>query len=144
MEFLVGLIAAVAVVGFGYTTRQARSLPFYCAVLVVIALLYVLFAVMAGAPRTILIESAVAAAFVAVAVAGARSPHTGGLLVAGGLAAHGVYDLLHPAVAANPVVPGWWPLVCGVVDVGLGGWVLVLSRQGMLKTAPSGEAPRTV
>ena len=128
MEIIAGLTAAAAIVGLGAATRQGRSPAYYSVVLIVIALAYVLFAAMAGASRTIVVESAIAAVFVAVAVAGARwaNPRAAGLLMAGGLAAHGVYDLAHPAVVANPIVPAWWPLFCGVVDVALGGWVLLL------------------
>jgi hypothetical protein len=125
MEVIAGLITAVAVVGLGYVTRQGQSLPFYSTVLIVIALAYVLFAVMAEGLRTILIETAVAAGFVAVVVAAARGTNRRGAagLVAAGLVAHGGYDLLHHAVVVNPVVPAWWPLYCGVVDVAMGGWV---------------------
>ena len=134
MELIAGLGTAGAVVGLGYATHQGRSLPFYSTVMIVIALAYVLFAVMGEGLRTILIETAVAAGFVAVAVVAAREMNRRGAagLVAAGLVAHGGYDLVHHAVVANPVVPAWWPLYCGVVDVSLGGWVLVLSENGRL------------
>jgi hypothetical protein len=139
MEIIAGLITGIAIVGLGHATRQGRSLPFYSSVLIVIALAYVLFAVMAGTPRTIIIESTIAAGFIAVAVAGARSStlHVAALLMAGGLAAHGVYDLVHSAVVSNPVVPVWWPLFCGVVDIVLGGWMLVLLNQDTLRIHPA-------
>jgi uncharacterized membrane protein len=85
---------------------------------------------MAEVPRTIAIESAVAAVFVAVAVGAARGMdrRLAGGLVAVGLVAHGGYDLAHHALVQNPVVPGWWPVFCGTVDVALGAWVGVLVR----------------
>ena len=127
MELIAGSITAAAVVGLGRATRQARSLPFYGNVLIVIALAYVLFAVMAEAPRTIAIESTVASAFVAVAIAAVRgNSRAAGVLLAVGLGAHGVYDLVHPALVPNSAVPSWWPLFCGVVDVLLAGWVVRL------------------
>ena len=109
-----------------------------------IALVYVLFAVMAKAPRTILVESTMAAAFVGVAAAGTRwaNLRAAGLLMAAGLAAHGVYDLVHAAVVSNPVVPQWWPLFCGVVDLLLGGWVLLLGRRKLLTGAPEESLSR--
>lgn len=58
MNVIAGLIVAAAVVGLEGATRKGRSPPFYGNVLVVIALGYVLFAVMTGAPRRIVIESA--------------------------------------------------------------------------------------
>jgi hypothetical protein len=143
MEFLAGLIATLAIVGLGYATRQARSLSFYSTVLIVIALGYVLFAAMAGTPRTILVESAIAAVFVGVAVGGVRSSslRVAAFLLASGLAAHGAYDLVHPSVVSNPVVPDWWPLFCGVVDLLMAGWVLfVLGRDEAQQDAvPSGS-----
>lgn len=144
MEILPGVIAATTIVGVGVATRQGRSLPFYSTVFIVIALVYVLFAVMAEAPRTILVESTMAAAFVGVAVAGTRwaNLRAAGLLMAAGLAAHGVYDLVHAAVVSNPVVPQWWPLFCGVVDLLLGGWVLLLGRRKLLTGPPEESLSR--
>jgi predicted secreted protein len=134
MDILAGLGTTVAVVGLGYATRQGQSLPFYSTVMIVIALAYVLFAVMAEGLRTIFVETAVAAGFVVVAVAAARETNRRGAagLVAAGFVAHGGYDLVHHALVTNSVVPAWWPLYCGVVDVSLGGWVLVLSENGRL------------
>jgi hypothetical protein len=140
MEIVAGLIATIAVIGLGYATRQGRSLSYYSTVLIVIALGYVLFAAMAETPRTIVIESAIAAGFIGIAVAAVRwgTVRTAGGLMAAGLAAHGGYDLVHASVVSNPVVPAWWPLFCGIVDLLLGGWVLVLLRRGRL-TAPPAE-----
>lgn len=139
MEIIAGLIATLTIVALGYATRQGRALSFYGTVLIVIALVYVLFAVMNGTPRTIIVESAIAAVFIAVAVAGTRftSRHAAGLLMAGGLAAHGGYDLVHTAIVSNPAVPSWWPLFCAVVDIVLGGWVAALLHRNSLKVQSS-------
>ena len=145
MEIVAGLIATIAIIGLGYATRQGRSLAFYGSLLIVIALGYVLFAAMAGVPRTIGIESAIAAVFIGIAVAATRweNVRTAGVLMATGLAAHGVYDLVHAAVVANPVVPAWWPLFCGIVDLLLGTWLIVLLGRGLLATPPAEEALRS-
>ena len=134
MEIIAGLIATVTVIALGYATRQGRSLQFYSSVLVVIGLVYVLFAAMAGATRIIGIESMVAAVFVTFAVMAARwgTVRGAGLLLAAGLALHGAYDLVHPAVVANPAVPGWWPPFCAVADLLLAGWMVVLVIRGAL------------
>jgi hypothetical protein len=145
MEMIAGLSTALLIVGLGYATRRGRSLPFYSTVLIVIALAYVLFAVMAAAPSAILLEGVIATAFIAVAVAAARwqNVRTAGFLVATGLGAHGGYDLVHPLLVSNPVVPGWWPLFCGVVDMLLGGWVLLLLRRGTLTVPHEQRALRS-
>jgi len=132
---LAGLVAALAVVGLGKATRQDDTIPFYSMVLVVIALVYVLFAVMAGRTLTIIVESATAAVCVGFAIGGARwnRSRAAGLLVAAGLVAHGAYDLVHGALVPNAVVPPWWPLFCGAVDFGLGGWLGVRTVTTPLK-----------
>lgn len=124
-DVLAGLLGAFAILALGKATRQANTIPFYSTVLIVIALVYVLFAVMAGQTTTIVAESAIAAVFVVIAVFVARSsrPHEAGLVLAAGLVVHGAYDLVHGVLIANVVVPNWWPVFCGVVDVVLGGWV---------------------
>jgi protein-S-isoprenylcysteine O-methyltransferase Ste14 len=37
--------------------------------------------------------------------------------VVAGLALHGIYDFIHPAVITNPGVPTWWPGFCLAYDV---------------------------
>lgn len=128
MDVLAGLLFGCAIIGLGYLTRQGRAIPFYSTVLIVIALGYILFAVMAGALNVLLIESAIAAGFIALAVAGARWPHRrwAGGLIAAGLVLHGGFDLVHDALIRNPVVPPWWPIFCAVVDVVVGLWLMGL------------------
>jgi hypothetical protein len=83
-------------------------------VLVVIALYYVLFAVMGGSLQAVLLESAVMIGFAAVAVLGFRRQLW---IVAAGLAAHGVFDAIHGSLISNPGVPAWWPAFCSAFDV---------------------------
>jgi RsiW-degrading membrane proteinase PrsW (M82 family) len=135
MDVLAGFLAALAILGLGKATRQADTIPFYSTVLIVIALVYVLFAVMAGRASTIIAESGIAAVFVGLAVGGARweRVRAAGVLVAVGLVAHGAYDLVRDALITNAVVPGWWPVFCGVVDVVLGGWLGTCAVTNRLK-----------
>ena len=128
MDMLAGVLFGLAIIGLGYLTRQGRAIPFYSTVLIVIALGYILFAVMAGALDVLLIESAIASGFVALAGAGARWPHRrwAGGLIATGLVLHGGFDLVHDALIHNPAVPSWWPAFCVVVDVVVGGWLMGL------------------
>ena len=117
-----GVAAAVAVVASSRAAGFDRDRSFYPTGLVVIALLYVLFGVEAATPIVTATESAIALAFVALAVAAfrRRSP----TLLALGLALHGVFDLVHPAVLpASDAVPTWWPAFCLGVDGALAVWV---------------------
>jgi hypothetical protein len=140
MDILAGLLFGFAIIGLGYLTRQGRPITFYSTVLIVIALVYVLFAVMAGALDALLIESAIAAGFIVLAVAGARWPHRrwAGGLIAAGLVLHGGFDLAHDMLVHNPAVPPWWPVFCAAVDIVVGGWLIgLMVRRPQTAFAPS-------
>jgi hypothetical protein len=114
MNVLVGLLLAVAVGAFATWVGFDRERAFYPTVMIVIASTYVLFAAMGGSSQTLLIECAVMALFVAVAVVGfKRTPW----LVAAALAAHGVLDSVHARLIVNAGVPVWWPGFCLAYDL---------------------------
>src|SRR5262245_2341104 len=114
MEYAIGVIAAVAAGVFGTFVGLDKERSFYSTVLVVIGLLYILFAAIAGSTEALLSESLPALLFVALAAIGFR--RTSWLVVAG-LALHGVFDFFHPHVIDNPGVPAFWPGFCGAYDV---------------------------
>jgi hypothetical protein len=119
-----GVAAAVAIIASGRAVGFGRDHSFYPTVLVVIALLYVLFGVEDGAPSVIAAETAVALAFVAVAVVSFQRPSP--VLLAVGLALHGLWDIAHPAILpSSDAVPAWWPAFCLGVDLPLAAWVMV-------------------
>jgi hypothetical protein len=70
VEYLIGLILAVAVAGSATAIGLDRERAFYPTVLMVIASYYVLFAVMGASPRALLIEILVASGFLLFAVLG--------------------------------------------------------------------------
>ena len=105
MEFAIGVAAAAAVGLFGTVIGFDKERSFYPVVLIVIATLYLLFAVMAKSTGALVAEAMPALVFVALAALGFRKTPW---LVVAGLALHGVFDFFHPAVIANPGVPGWW------------------------------------
>src|SRR5262245_13386086 len=82
--------------------------------MIVIASYYALFAAMAGSMQVLVLESAVAVAFVGLAFAGFKSTLW---LVVAALPVHGIFDLVHPHLYANPGVPVWWPRFCLAYDV---------------------------
>src|SRR2546427_8843937 len=106
MEYFVGLLLSLAVAVSATVIGMDRDRAFYPTVLVVIASYYVLFAVMGGSTRALIVESLVMSAFTLAAVIGfKRSPW----LVVAGLAAHGTFDFFHASIVTNPGVPRWWP-----------------------------------
>ncbi len=120
MEYLVGALLALGVGVFGTMVGFDRERGFYPVVLTVIAGYYALFAVMAGALDTMVLEVAILCAFAAIAVIGFR---TNLWLVAAALLGHGVLDLLHPRLVANAGAPSWWPMFCLTFDVVAAGYL---------------------
>jgi len=132
MAWLIGAILAFAVGLFATGVGLDRDRAFYPTVMIVIAALYVLFAAMGGSAHAGVLEALVGTVFVVFAVAGFRSSLW---LVAAALAAHGVLDVVHARVIANPGVPGWWPEFCLSYDVTAALYLAVLLRSGRIRAA---------
>ena len=120
MAYLIGIVLALAVSAYATALGLDRDRAFYPTVLIVIAAYYVLFAAMGGSGRVVIVESLLMAVFVVAASLGFRRSLW---LVVAGLAAHGVMDLFHPHLVANPGVPSWWPAFCSAYDVAAAGYV---------------------
>jgi hypothetical protein len=129
MAYVVGIVLALLVSGLAWWAGFDRDRAFYPTVLVVVASYYVLFAVMGGSAHALIAESIAMTLFVLVAGAGFKSNLW---LVAAALAGHGLFDLVHGHLVANPGVPAWWPAFCMAYDVAAGG-VLggLLARRGI-------------
>ena len=89
LPFVIGIVASAGVALFARTVGLDRDRAFYPTVMIVIALYYVLFAVMTGSIQTVLVESVVMVVFAAAAVAGFKSS---AWIVVAALAGHGVFD----------------------------------------------------
>jgi hypothetical protein len=127
VEYLIGLILSVAVAGFATTTGFDRDRAFYPTVLIVIASYYVLFAVMGGSSRALLVETIVASGFLLFALFGFKSSLW---LAAAAIVGHGLFDFIHYRFIENPGVPGWWPGFCMTFDVVFGAWFAVRLMRG--------------
>ena len=114
MAYVIGAVMALVAGAYATALRLDRDRAFYPTVMIVIAFYYVLFAVMGGSSRALVVESLVAGVFVLAASLGFRSSLW---LVVAALAAHGVQDFVHARIVANPGVPAWWPAWCGAYDV---------------------------
>lgn len=128
MEYAIGIALALIVSCFARVTGLDRDRAFYPTVAIVIALYYVLFAVMGGSSHTLVVESIVMIAFVAVAVVGRKFNLW---LIVGALAGHGIFDVLHNLVVTNPGVPEWWPAFCLTYDIAAAvflAWLLMRSN----------------
>ena len=128
MGYGIGSLLALGVSLFARSVGLDRDRAFYPTVLIVVASYYVLFAVMGGTTRALIIESSVMIAFLLVAVAGFKRNLW---MVAAALVGHGVFDFFHAGIVTNAGVPAWWPAFCMAYDVCAGGylaWLLMHSK----------------
>jgi hypothetical protein len=134
VEYLIGAVLALGIsvgaTGIGFD----RERSFYPTVLIVIALLYSLFAIMAGATHALLLELLPGALFVIAAVSGFK---TRLWWVVAGLIGHGLFDYVHGHLISNPGVPVWWPGFCGTYDVLAGGYLAFLLKRSRVVAPPS-------
>jgi len=126
----VGVFLALAIGLMATTVGLDRDRAFYPTVMIVIALLYALFAVMGGSTHALIVESLVGAVFLATALYGFRSSLW---LVAVALAGHGVFDLFHGTVVSNPGVPAWWPAFCSAYDIVAAAYLAWLLKSGRIR-----------
>jgi hypothetical protein len=132
VALLVGGFLALAVGLLATVVGLDRDRAFYPTVMIVIAFYYVLFAVMGASTQPLVLESLVAAAFVAAAVIGFRSSLW---VVVVALAAHGVFDVAHSGIIANPGVPAFWREFCLTYDVAAAGYLAWLLKSRRLLAA---------
>ena len=119
MEYLVGIVLAMAA---GLVTSIAgldRDRALYPAVLIVVASYYDLFAVM-GDRAALGQELIISAVFLTVAILGFRTTLW---LVVAALIGHGMLDIVHCRLIANAGVPSWWPMFCMSYDVIAGAYL---------------------
>jgi hypothetical protein len=116
---VVGVLQAFSPVGFWWLDQDVV----WAISLVIIAPVYIGFAVADGRPTIIGVETGVAAGFIVIAMVGIT---TSSWLVVAGLVGHGVKDLWQHRTrfVANT---RWWPPFCLVVD-----WVAAAVIAGLL------------
>lgn len=130
MALLVGATLAIAVGLLARGVGLDRDRAFYPAVTIVVGSYYALFAVMGSSTETLVLESLVGAVFLAAAVSGFRSSLW---VVVLGLAAHGLFDLVHGKVISNPGVPSFWPPFCLAYDVIAAAYLAWLLKSGRIR-----------
>lgn len=114
MPVMIGIVLALVVGLFATLIGFDRDRSLYPVILIVIASYYCLFAVMGGSAHALFIETAIFAAFGAIAVLGFKT-NMGWIIAA--LAAHGAMDLVHHDLVTNAGVPDYWPQFCSAYDI---------------------------
>src|ERR1044071_1773813 len=126
MEYLVGVVLALAISMSASAIGMDRERSFYPTVLAVVATYYALFAIMAGSTHALLSDAVPIALFLLASVIGFKKALW---WVAIGLVAHGVFDFVHRDLITNPGVPAWWPGWCLSYDVTAGAYLGVFLKR---------------
>ena len=129
MPYVIGIVASAGVAVFARYVGFDRDRAFYPTVVIVVALYYVLFAVMSGSVRTVVLESVVMSLFAIAAVVGFKSS---AWIVVAALAGHGIFDAVHGHIIENAGVPAWWPAWCLAYDGGAAAGLAWLLRHELL------------
>jgi hypothetical protein len=114
MEYVVGISLALVFCAAAAALGMDRERVFYPAVVMAVASYYLAFAVVDGRNGVMLAEVAIAAVFIAGAVAGFKLNPWIAVVALGG---HGVMDGLHHHLVHNTGVPQVWPGFCMSFDV---------------------------
>lgn len=128
IEALAGAAAGVLTIFVARIIRGQRWL--YSIGLLVLPSLYALFGLHAGERQVALREMLYGIPFlVAGLVFAVVSVRHSAIVVGAFWMLHGLYDLIHSRLLANPGVPGWYPVWCCSVDVVVGAYLMWLSRR---------------
>lgn len=135
MEYLVGLALALVFCAAAALLGMDRERVFYPAVVMAVASYYLAFAVADGRGEVMLLEAAIAAAFIVAAVLGFKRNPWIAVMALGG---HGVMDVFHHHLVHNSGVPPSWPGFCATFDVAAAVCVAWLMRSRARREAWSG------
>src|SRR5437868_14922944 len=109
MEYVIGVVLALAVSALATAAGFDRDRAFYPVLAIVIASYYGLFAIMGGSTRTLMAESIVITGFVLISILGFK---VNLWFVVAALLAHGVFAFIHAYLIPNCGVPAWSPGFC--------------------------------
>lgn len=130
MPWLIGVLLALTVGAFGTWVGMDRERSFYPVIMIVIAALYALFALVGQSTQALARDALLGAVFILAATLGFKRSLWWAVAA---LAAHGLMDLVHGALVANPGVPTWWPPFCAAYDVVAAGYLAGLLLGGRLQ-----------
>lgn len=122
---LIGVVGGAGLIWIMYRAGMLAERSGAAILLAAIALFYPVFAAAEGDWLSFALHFAIFAGFAFLAL---RAFHKGMLLLAGGLIAHGIFDIFAGSIA-HPG-PEWWPAFCAGVDIAAGVAVIRLIQTG--------------
>jgi hypothetical protein len=126
---LIGAVCGIVTAFVLFRSGMLRERSGAAMLLAAIAAFYPVFAVIEADPLAILLHLAICAGFTALALRGFRD---GLYLIAGGLIAHGIFDV--GLMFTQITGPAWWPPFCASFDI--------IAGASILRLIQTGKAPR--
>ena len=122
-----GAAAGAAIIALMHREGMLRERSGLAMLLAAIAFFYPVFAAAEGDWGAVAVHGVVFVGFVALAI---RAWRRGTFLIAGGLIAHGLFDIATGVIGAPG--PAWWPAFCAALDIVAGVAVLRLIQTGKI------------
>ncbi len=129
LALVIGAVLGVILVFVMYSQGMLAERSGASILLAAVALFYPVFAAAEGDWYSFALHAALCLAFSAVAVQGWKK---GMFLIAGGLMAHGIFDI-GIAFIGHPG-PVWWPAFCAAVDIAVAAVLIRLLQLGRIST----------
>ena len=134
MEYIVGLVLGLGIPLAATLIGFDRDRAFYPLLTIVTASYYDLFAILGGSLHALGLETAVAIAFIAAAIAAFNISLW---IVVAALVGHGMFDLVRAHLIVNPGMPAWWPAFCLTFDLAAATYLLLLLRASRIAANPA-------
>jgi hypothetical protein len=134
MEYIVGLVLGLGIPLAATLIGFDRDRAFYPLLTIVTASYYDLFAVLGGSLPALGLETAVAIAFIAAAIAAFNISLW---IVVAALVGHGMFDLVRAHLIVNPGVPAYWPAFCLTFDLAAAAYLALLLRTSRIAAKPA-------
>ena len=125
---VIGAVAGSAAIMAMYRVGMLAERSGAAVLLIAVAVFYPVFAAAEGDLLALALHLAIFAGFTFLAL---RAYHRGLFLLAGGLIAHGLFDIMTGLIAAPG--PGWWPAFCASFDIVAGVVMLQLIQTGKVQ-----------
>ena len=129
LAVLIGAVSGLMIVAIMFRSGMFAERSGAAMLLAAIASFYPVFAVISGDPLAIMLHVAIFAGFAALALRGFRY---GLYIIAGGLIAHGLFDL--SLMFTLITGPTWWPAFCASLDL--------VAGLAIVRLIQTGKAPR--
>lgn len=125
---LIGVVCGAGLIWIMHREGMLAERSGAAMLLAAIALFYPVFAAAEGDWLSFALHVLIFSGFALLSV---RAYHKSMALLAGGLIAHGIFDIFVGVIAAPG--PAWWPAFCAGVDIAAGVLMLQLIQSGKIK-----------